>query len=357
MFHKASRRGLQALSALLFAVSLTSNYVPATAGVEPYSAAWLTIVASLVALELGALFAAFALWPLVRRLHIVGASCAMALLALCLAVSVPNAMEFAWQKHQQNSSVGVRASLLEERAAGDVNSLRSKLSAYATVRPTKDIERAEYKCDSSKCVRALAAEKVRAGERDALVRNLTDAESKLASTPATAGTTQSFSNFATELHINDWSPATWDLARSLAYVLFLQLSAPLCAVLSGCVGVPHTAVPARVHVASESANTAVLTSVQTQETQAQHTETQLASNIASTPTHAAVQTVLEGVPAHLLRLVHDAGGKVDTSTRKLSDRLGVPHSAVRNGIAVAVSAGVLFAVSHRTGTTLMIPGA
>lgn len=357
--HKASRLGLQALACVFFLVSLASNYTPAAAGIAPWSAAWCTIVGSLVALELGAIAAAFALWPLVRRFHVVGASCAAALLALCLAVSIPNAMQFAWGKHQANAAAGARNEFVTSNAEGDVNSLRSKLSNYATVRATKDIERAESKCGTTKACKALAAEKVRAGERDALVSNLTAAEAKLADTPPAAETGDEFAQFATALKLNDWTPATWDLVRALAYVLFLQLSAPLCAILSGCVAAPSTAVPksvsARAPKVQQETAERVSNPVYIDETPAAQVDETAEPSDDDAPVSNSGKIMVSKAQEHLLKLVNDAGGKVDTSTRKLSEQLGMNPTAVRRGLKAACAAGMLVAVASKSGTTLWVP--
>lgn len=362
MLHSLSRLALQALSLLFLCVALASNYTQATAGLAPQTFDWYAVVASLVALELGAVAAGFAFWPMMRRWHAVGAVTAAALLTLCLSVSIPNAMGFTWAKHESAVAAADKASSTYNAASADVVKLRAQLAGYSTVRPTKDLSRAYDRCDSSKCRKAVQAEQNRASERDGIMATLDAAQSKALTAPVGATGTP-FANLASKL--SGEQPETWSLRQSIAYVLFLQLSAPLTALLAGCVGVP-VSTARRVQTLCAVTAQGVQNSVLPQETQPctpvpahiekastqrPHTED---AHVAHTNENAHTADDLTGVPAHLLKLVVDAGGRLDTSTRKLSDRLGVPHSKVRAAISAAITAGVIVAHATKNGTTLAI---
>ena len=363
--HTASKRGLQALALLFFAVSLLSTYGPATAGLETMTQPHLTVVASLVAIEVGALSAAFLIWPMARRLHIVGAAASTLLLATCLSVSIPNAMSFAWGKHEAASLWREKAASNYTSSAERVTEITAQLRGYDNIRTIAAIDSSRDRCRTKSCKRAHDAEAKSALERDGLVSTLTAAKAELSqAVPAQAGS--SFQRMTDALFEDAEYTSRADLFAACAYVLLLHLGGPLAAVLSSCVNTPPVPVrkadTPRVSAVSAGVSGGVQAVENTQDTpkhtdahtHARTPDTEADTHSTHTTTHDKPDTPIEAAQRHLLRLIHDADGKLESSTRRLSEVTGVNHSTVRKAVAALVAGGMVAVTATRSGTTLTL---
>lgn len=346
--HSWPRAGLQALSVLFLAIAIAVNLREMTAGLDGISY-WIA-VASVVALELGVWLGAACLFPSMKR-GVAAASLAAALAGGSAAYASWNAASFVWTKHeavqlaQQREIATLRAGYEQadaahRRAIDRATAARGALLGREAVRATADVRRDINQCGTCKSAPRWRAELERAEARDGLVSALTAAEAELALHPKPAQLVLPNHGAPAAKMLNALTGVSTErseLAAALLFVLLLQLSSPLCMLLSGAL---HTVPTPATHRATPDATSA-----------------NASANAAPTQPQRVVSLVATRharVAAAIVAAVAASGGSLETTTRALAQRVGVSHRSVAEALREAGNAGALVVRAGRRGTTIAL---